>query len=285
MLDAALLAAGESDAAFRAAFGVTHKCLVPIAGRLMVHWVLDAVRGAALVDRLVVVGPAGPLRAAGVEAEIVPGEGGTFLGSLARGVDALAGERVLLIAGDVPLLRSAALDEFVCACLAMEADLCFPVVSWPTMQAARPGARKTWYDLRDGKLTKGNAVVARRDLFRSRLEHIETLFDARKEKKWTHLVGKAFTRRVLSRAAALADVEAGLSAYLHARVVAVPCHPELAIDVDEVADVAFVGAALAAACDASAPASGCNAAAAAGATHHAAVSAPTMPGPPFLRRR
>jgi folate-dependent tRNA-U54 methylase TrmFO/GidA len=63
---------------------------------------------------------------------------------------------------------------------------------------------------------------------------------AHKQKKWTGLVCKAFMRGVMSAAASLRDVERGLSWYMRARVRSVPCPAALAVDVDEVSDVAFV---------------------------------------------
>ena len=240
MLNAVILAAGLSGDDFGRTFGTAHKCLVEVAGRPMIHWVLDALRGARSVDRVVVVGPEGPLRSAGVKAEIVHQDGGAYTDSLHTGVGSVSGAKVLVIAADVPLLLADGLDEYVTDCLASGADLCFPAVSWEAMRARFPGARKTWYDLRDGKLTKGNAVVGPRGFFLTQLSRIEDLFNSRKRKQWAGLICQQFMRRLLARAASQADVEATLSSYLGVRLKAVPADPSLAVDVDEVPDVAFV---------------------------------------------
>jgi len=244
MIGAAILAAGFCGPEFQEAVGVTHKCLIPVAGRTMVARVLESVRESHLVDRIVVVGPAELLRSAGVDAEIVPNEGDSYVESVLRGVEALGTGQLLLIAADVPLLRGDQLEAWLSRCLAMRADLCIPVVSRQAMNEALPGARKTWYHLSDGEFTKGNAAVADSGFFLDRLDRISNLFHTRKEKKWTGLVCEAFVQRVLSCTASLADMEAGLSSYLGARVRSVSCPPELAVDVDEVGDVAFVETAL-----------------------------------------
>jgi CTP:molybdopterin cytidylyltransferase MocA len=244
MLNAVILAAGRSGDDFGRAFGTIHKCLVEMAGRPMIQWVLDAVRGARCVDRLVVVGPEGPLRSAGVEAPVVHQDGGTYTDSLQAGVGSVRGDTVLVIAADVPLVLPDGVDEYVTDCLASGADVCFPAVSWEAMQARFPGARKTWYDLRDGKLTKGNAVVGPRDFFLAQLDQIERLFNARKKKRWAGLICQQFMRRLLARAASRADVEGMLSSHLGVRLKAVPADPGLAVDVDEVPDVAFVNTVL-----------------------------------------
>jgi CTP:molybdopterin cytidylyltransferase MocA len=244
MLNAVILAAGHSGDDFGRAFGTVHKCLVEVTGRPMIHWALDALRGARCVDRLVVVGPEGPLRSAGVEAPLVHQDGGTYMDSLRAGVGSVIGDKVLVMAADVPLVLPGGLDEYVTDCLASGADVCFPAVSWEAMQARFPGARKTWYDLRDGKLTKGNAVVGPRDFFLTQLSRIDGLFKTRKKKRWAGLICQQFMRRLLARAASQADVEAMLSSYLGVRLKAVPADPGLAVDVDEVPDVAFVNTVL-----------------------------------------
>lgn len=244
MLNAVILAAGRSGDDFGRAFGAVHKCLVEVAGRPMIHWVLDALREARSIDGLVVVGPEGPLRSAGVEAPLVHQDGGAYTDSLRAGVRSVRGDKVLVIAADVPLVLPDGVDEYVIDCLASQADVCFPAVSWEAMQAGFPGARKTWYDLRDGKFTKGNAVVGPRDFFLGQLDRIEGLFNARKKKRWAGLICQQFMRRLLACAASRADVEAVLSSYLRVRVKAVPADPGLAVDVDEVPDVAFVSTVL-----------------------------------------
>jgi CTP:molybdopterin cytidylyltransferase MocA len=244
MLNAVVLAAGRSGSDFWEAFGTAHKCLIEVGGRPMISWVLDALRGARCIDRIVVVGPEGPLRSAGVDVQLIHRDEGSYPDSLGAGVEAASGDKVLVIAADVPLLRPEGLDRYVTDCLRSGAELCFPVVSYEEMWARFPGARKTWYDLRDGRLTKGNAVLGPRDFFLSELDRIESLFKRRKKKQWASLICQQFMRRLLARAASQAQVEAMLSSYLGVRLEAIPADPGLAVDVDEVADVAFVDAVL-----------------------------------------
>ena len=244
-MDAVLLAAGRSGDDFSEAFSTEHKCLVRVAGRPIIRWVLDALRASPLIGRVIVIGPEQPLRSAGVAEEIIPNEDGSYADSVAAGLRAATGDRVLIIAADVPLLKSGALDRYIADCLRTDADVCFPVVSWEAMQDRLPGARKTWYDLRDGKYTKGNAVVVRREVVLQRLDRVESLFKTRKKKQWAALVCQGFMSRLLRCIATRSEVEAGLSTYLGLRVKAVDADPAIAVDVDEVTDVPFVGQVLA----------------------------------------
>ena len=240
MIDAVVLAAGRSGDDFQQAFGTPYKCLVDIAGRPMIHWVLDTLRASSLIDRIVVIGPERELREAGVREQIIANDDGGYTESVRAGLRAVSSDRVLVLAADVPLLQVSGLDRYLGDCLRSDADACFPVVSWEAMQAGLPGARKTWYDLRDGKFTKGNAVVARRDLLLARLDRVESLFNARKKKQWAALICQDFMTRLLGNAASRTDVEGALSAYLRLRLRAIDAEPALAVDVDEVTDAGFV---------------------------------------------
>lgn len=245
MVSAVILASGRSGSDFEATFGVTHKCLVEIAGKTMVRRTLDAVRAARSVGKIVVVGPEAELRAAGVDAPIVPSDSDRYIENLACGLRAVTSERVLVIAADVPLLYADSVEAFLRASAAVEADACFPVISWQAMQAQLPGVRKTWYTLREGTFTKGNAVVGRREFLLSRLDTIERLFETRKKKRWVSLMAKGFAVRLLAHTATIAEVEAGLGFTLQARLRVIGCAPALAADVDEITDVAFMEEALA----------------------------------------
>ena len=244
-MNAVVLAAGRSGDDFQKAFGAEHKCLVEVAGRPIIHWVLDALRSSSGTDRIIVIGPEPALRASGVTEEIIANDTGSYADSIEAGLRVATSDRVLLIAADVPLLRAGALDDYLGECLGTEADVCFPVVSWEAMQGRLPGARKTWYEMRDGKFTKGNAVVAWRKALLQRLDRIESLFRTRKKKQWASLICQAFMGRLIGATCTRTDVEAALSSYLGLRLKAVESAPELAVDVDEVSDVAFVSEVLA----------------------------------------
>jgi GTP:adenosylcobinamide-phosphate guanylyltransferase len=243
-MNAVVLAAGRSGDDFQKAFGTEFKCLVEVAGRPIIHWVLDALRASSEIDRIVVIGPEQALRKAGVTEEIIPNDTGSYTDSVGVGLRAATSARVLLIAADVPLLQADALERYIGSCLRSDADACFPVVSWEGMQERLPGARKTWYELRDGRFTKGNAVVARREALLRRLDRVESLFNSRKKKQWASLICQSFMSRLVGAACTRADVEVALSGYLGLRLEAIDAAPELAVDVDEVTDVEFVSGVL-----------------------------------------
>jgi len=240
MVPAAVLAGGGDDPAFSRAYGVGGKWRVDIGGAPMIRWVLDALNSARAVSRTQVCGPAAQLRAAGVSEPVLACDGGNLSATLRAALEGANEHKVLVIAADVPLITGEALDSWVAACLGTDADVCFPVVSWESMQARIPGARKTWYDLRDGRFTKGNMVLATPSALLRRLSRIDRLYETRKRKQWARLMpGRFLTRMALGRLT-LSEASRALSAFTGCMVAAVPADPELAVDVDEVGDVAFV---------------------------------------------
>jgi GTP:adenosylcobinamide-phosphate guanylyltransferase len=234
------MAGGRSDPSFESAFGVGRKWEVDVAGEPMIRRVLDGLRAARLVCDVHVCGPPRALRAAGVSEPVLSCEGDSLSATLGVALRRATDERALLIAADVPLVGGTALDRWIAACLEADADLCFPVVSWDAMQARLPGARKTWYDLRDGRFTKGNMVVVHPSALRGSLDRVDRLYDTRKRKRWARAMPGGFLKRMALGRLTVADVSSALSTFLGCSVEAVMAEPELAVDVDEVEDVAFV---------------------------------------------
>ncbi|MBI2302238.1 MAG: nucleotidyltransferase family protein [Armatimonadetes bacterium] len=135
MVDAIVLAGGripESEADFRAAGGADSKSLVQVNGRIMVSWVVAALKAADGVNRVAVVGPpelqGHPDLA---EADVVVPEREGRSENLFAGVEALPGaQRILMMASDQPLAEPAMVDDLL-AHLPAEVDL-----GWVAVRAA-----------------------------------------------------------------------------------------------------------------------------------------------------
>ena len=97
------------------------KVLFPVAGRPLLHWVLDAVAGAGPHETWVVVGHG----AAEVQAALPRGVGAVLqepqLGTghavmvALEAMGDVGGDTILIVPGDTPLLRSATLEGLVAA--------------------------------------------------------------------------------------------------------------------------------------------------------------------------
>ncbi len=161
---AVVLAGGGADDALAARLGASSKALVPLKGRPMGGYVLDAVAGAERVAQTVWVGETTAGMDGAVDVQV--GGGSTLAESLAIGLgaaEALAGPdaRLLVVTADVPWLRPSSVDRFVVEALGhATADLVYPVVDRAVSEAVFPGHRRTWVRLRHGEVTGGNLVLA-----------------------------------------------------------------------------------------------------------------------------
>jgi molybdopterin-guanine dinucleotide biosynthesis protein A len=172
---AVVLAGGDAYDALAAAVGAPAKALVPLKGRPLGAYVLDAVLAAERVRRIVWVGACDRAMRARVDVH-VPG-GPRLVDSLALGLGAALpevrpSERILVVSADVPWLRGASIDRFLSEAGA-EHDLVLPVVARPAYEATFPGLARTWVRLADGEVTGGNLLLGRPDALRTLLPWVD----------------------------------------------------------------------------------------------------------------
>ncbi len=155
---AVVLGGGGSDGLSQAA-GVSAKALVLFHGQPLVSYVLDALTGSALVERILYVGDATPEISAQT-AKVLPA-GATFVESFSAGLEAALAlsptSPVLVTTADLPWLRAAALDDFLTA--SAGAALAYPIVRQETALAQFPAQQRTFVRLKDGRFTGGNMMV------------------------------------------------------------------------------------------------------------------------------
>jgi len=228
--------AGVSDAPLEA--------LVPVGGRPMIAYVLDALRSAGAVDTVVVVGqpePLAPVTGAGVTL-VAPGA--TLVDNLRRGFAALDGaERFLAVTSDVPLLTAAAVDDFVARARAAGGAFHYAVVTRENYEAAFPGSRRTWVRLRDGTFTGGNLFLAEASVARRALDLVERFYANRKNPLGlARLLGLGTILAFALGRLTVPRLEARVSAMVGAqgRAIITP-YAEIAFDVDRPEDLEAAG--------------------------------------------
>jgi molybdopterin-guanine dinucleotide biosynthesis protein A len=233
MPDAVVLAGGPPDPAIAGA--MVPKAFALLAGRPMVDYVLDALRGAGPIGRVLLVGPDPlPVRlAGGVDALVA--ERGSLLENVAAGLEATGGGgAVLVVAADLPLLTPQAVAAFLEAAGRIEGEAWYAVVRREDVTGAFPDVRKTFVRLREGTFTGGSVVLIGPAAFRRARPAIERAMRARKRPgDLARLFGARTLLRILTRRVTIAELERRAEAIAGIRARAVLCpHPELAIDVD-----------------------------------------------------
>jgi CTP:molybdopterin cytidylyltransferase MocA len=164
-IDALILAGSRGLHDPVAALGkVAHKALTPIAGRPMLAYVLDAVRGVPEVDRIHICIDA--------ETDLRPVTNGTpFIrippanspaASVAAALQEIDGDRPLLITtADHPLLTPEIIAHFL-KHAPQDADLCVGLAEAETVTKAFPEGKRTFYRLAGKGYSGCNLFLARR---------------------------------------------------------------------------------------------------------------------------
>lgn len=170
-MEVVVLAGGRCPPDLREATGIELRALLPVRGRPMVEWVIDAV--AHLGEVIVVGGPPGlsPRQFEG---------GATFMESLARGLAAVTSDRFLLVTGDLPFLTAAAVDDFLSRCDS-SAMLNFPVIDVRDSEREFPGMKRTSIRTREGRFTGGNIALLDTEQMRAALPVMERAYANRKK--------------------------------------------------------------------------------------------------------
>jgi len=220
--------------------GAGTKALVPVAGRPMVAWVLQALRRSGGLRRLVLVGPE---ELAGVAEEekipLVPA-GRTAVESALNGAGALPGaEWLLLVTADIPMLTPEAVLDFLDRCRETSADLYYPIVTRRESETAYPGVKRTYVSLKEGTFTGGNMALFRADALPKCARRGQKLVALRKSPLalgWQ--IGPFFILKFLLRRLSLAEAERRFSELLGVRGKAVITpYPEIGVDVDKPTDL------------------------------------------------
>jgi len=243
-VEAVVLAGALNDGKLGQVSTAKYEALIPISDRPMVSYVVDALRGAACVERTVVVGPRelapvldGTAGVAWVESR------GSMVENIKVGIDhSKPVGPVLLVTSDIPLITPEAIDDFVRRCGETAADIYYPIVRRETNERAYPGVKRTYVRLKDGVFTGGNLALIEPEVVPACEVMIERAVSMRKKPlKLSRMLGFKFIFKLLFNRLTLAEIEDRVQRILGFRGVGVESpYPEVGIDVDKPEDLALV---------------------------------------------
>lgn len=274
MVDAVVLAGGtipDDEAAFRAAVGVDCKSLIPLAGKIMVSHVVEALKSATNVRRIAVVGPPSLRDHSDLGgADLILPEGAGRSENLFLALDAFdSAEQVLMMTSDTPLATGPMIDDLLDH-FARDVEFGYTIVS---AEAARqkfghrpppppePDGKQmpSWVTvaIADGEFTGTPCMLCRPEALRTIRSVIKGIFDNREMSHVVRVLGGALGYGFLLRAGlalrfrpcrhwlSIAAIEKQMSRglKLHCRAYVSP-YPELAFDVDHFTDVPLAEAEL-----------------------------------------
>ncbi|MDA8347116.1 MAG: NTP transferase domain-containing protein [Thermaerobacter sp.] len=241
MVDAVVLAGRRNQKELRTVSDVEWEALVPIAGRPMASWVIDALRASKLCKRIVVVGPSELWEGAGADGSVVaPSD--DLIENVRRGAHALSGERPILVCtSDIPMLTPEAVQAFLAAAADIPAEFHYPVIPHEDVERQFPGNKRTYVRLRDGTFTGGNFVLLDPKAAKRAIEVAQELVALRKKPlRLGLLVGLGFVVRLVLGQATVGEAERRFSRLLGVQGRAVRLsYPEVGVDVDHPGDVPY----------------------------------------------
>jgi GTP:adenosylcobinamide-phosphate guanylyltransferase len=178
-VDAMVLAGGEG-AIIDPTVGI--KGLVPIAGRPMIEWVVDAMRAAETIAEIAVVVPTDhDLGEWAERVDHIVVSDASFIDNAIAGLDIFDTDRhVLGATGDLPALTPGAIDDYVLQSLESGAEFTYPLVRSQDMEEQFPGSQRTYVKIAGGTVTGGNMALMSSRLVKRNREIGQRLFDTRK---------------------------------------------------------------------------------------------------------
>jgi hypothetical protein len=193
---------------------VSVKGLVPVAGRPMIDWVIEALRGAE--------------------------SDASFIDNAIAGAESFqSGRKVLGATGDLPALTPEAIDDFVTRSLDAGAEFSYPLIRAEDMETQFPGSQRTYVKIAGGRVTGGNLVVCSAELLKRNHDIGQRLFDTRKSPvAMARVIGIPFIFKYLSGRLRVDDVERKMEELLSARCSAIyTSYASIGADVDKPIDV------------------------------------------------
>ena len=220
------------------------KGLVQVAGRPLVAWVVSALRAASSIRHIAVVIPRGDNLGEWTElADHIVVHDGSFSENIGAGAGALAKDLMFLgVTGDIPALTPEAVDDLVGQTLARKVAVSYPLISEKDIMEQFPGSSRTFFTLKSGKYTGGNAMVADPRLYGRLHDLTQEMFDTRKSAfKMLELIGLPFALKLLSGRLDPTDVENKMAHLMNTSCAAIYTHyASIGADVDKPADIAPV---------------------------------------------
>jgi GTP:adenosylcobinamide-phosphate guanylyltransferase len=247
-VDAIVLAGGKNSPEMIAATGVENRALLELEpGRTMLSYIVEALEKSEQVRAVYIVGDVPPIGSAVI---VSPGE--SLLDNLLKGIEAASTDSsipVLTATSDAPFINTSAVDDFLSAALAVNADFCYPIIPMDAYVGEFAGAKRTTLKLKDGCFTGGNLMLIRPERMIQNKAAITSAYKARKDVlALGKMLGLGFLVKIIVSQTispnflTVAELEAGIARLLGDGATAkaiITTHPSIGADVDKPSDVEF----------------------------------------------
>ena len=156
--DAVVLAGSDRESWLKEE-GVDNKALLTIDGKPLVQYVLEALRGSRYHGRTILVADFPSNEALAPLVDVWVPAGDSLEENIRRGAKKATAPLVLIVSSDLPFLETADVDLFCDFCLKNPAYYYIPVIRKEDIEARFPGSKRTYAQLKEGKVKAGNMVI------------------------------------------------------------------------------------------------------------------------------
>lgn len=222
---------------------VANKALIKIKGRFMVEYIIESLRHAKFVDKIIVVGSEELRHAVGDIVTAVIECEDSIIKNTKLGIDFFGeNEHIIICTCDIPLVSSEAIDDFIKQCTDKNADIGYPIIEKSLNDRKYPDVKRTYVKMKDGIYTGGNIIYVNPVVIKSCYSIAEELVENRKNAiKMGRTLGIWTLIRLCLGILKIQSVEKRANKILGVNARAIETlYPEIGNDVDKIEDVDFV---------------------------------------------
>jgi len=239
----AIVLAGDSKKGF-VREGVDNKALLPINGKPMVEYVVDALQDVPMIEKISITGPVGLLKQhLGDKVDFYMESRESLFENVKAGMEPFANDNaVLLVTSDIPMVTGGMITDFIQRCIRQGGDFCYPIVEKRLNEERFPDVERTYVRLREGTYTGGNIIYMNPDVVATCEEFARKLIEFRKQPwKTSRLLGLKFLVGLLLGFLSIPKVEERFYKLLDIQASAIITpFPEIGNDVDKPSDIEMV---------------------------------------------
>lgn len=241
-LDALVLAGKKKNGLLEEQFNIPTKALIPLHGKPMILYVIDALRDVGDIKNILVIGPVKPIseKMPYKNIEIIP-DGDGIIDNLDIGFSKLhstLSDFVLIITSDIPLITSEIIKHFIDTAFKYDADIYYPIIRKEICEKKFPQIKRTYGTVKEGVFTGGNIFLIRKNAFADVKNILEKAIAYRKKPwKLSKLLGFKFLLKFFMKQNTIAEVEKRAYELIghKGKAIELP-FPEAGIDVDKESD-------------------------------------------------
>ncbi len=243
-MDALVLAGAANNGKLQDISSATNEAFIKVLEKPMLEYILNALRDAENIDKIVVSGPKEEIeKIKSLSYDKVVESGYDILDTIIKGLNSIdTQEEVLIATSDIPLLTSEAIDDFISNTKLYKADVYYPVITKEDTERLSPEAKRTYVPLLEGVFTGGNLAIVRARAISENQDMIRKATQMRKEPlKLCKLLGIKCLLKFLLRKLSIKEIENKLENIMGFKGIGIVSkYPELGMDVDKPDDFRII---------------------------------------------